>query len=90
MRKINKIKDDFLVYIVQCKYGTYYTGSTGDLKKRIALHNSGKGAKYLRGKGPVKLVYSKVCGSHQAALVMERKIKQMRKKEKIELVQESA
>ena len=39
--------------MVECKYGTYYAGYTDDIRKRIEAHNSGKGAKYLRGKGPV-------------------------------------
>ena len=49
----------YWAYMVECKYGTYYAGWTNDLKKRIAAHNNGTGAKYLRGKGPVKLVYKK-------------------------------
>ena len=48
----------YYVYVVQCKNGSYYTGYTNNLEKRISLHNSGRsGAKYLRGKVPVKVVY---------------------------------
>ena len=43
-----KRKGNFHVYIVQCIYGTYYTGSTKNLEERIKLHNKGNGAKYLR------------------------------------------
>ena len=44
-------------YIVQCSDGTYYTGWTNDLKKRIKSHNAGTGAKYTRPRLPVTLVY---------------------------------
>ena len=44
-------------YIVECKDGTLYTGWTNNLEKRIADHNSGKGAKYTRARKPVTLVY---------------------------------
>ena len=52
-------RSKYYVYMVECKYGTYYTGWTDDIKKRIETHNNGKGAKYLRGRGPVKLVFIK-------------------------------
>jgi len=41
-----------VVYILQCKDDTLYTGYTNDLRKRIAMHEQGKGAKYTRGRGP--------------------------------------
>lgn len=44
-------------YMVQCSDGTLYTGWTNDLKKRLEKHNAGKGARYTRGRLPVKLVY---------------------------------
>lgn len=69
-------------YMVQCKYGTYYAGWTNDLKKRIAAHNNGTGAKYLRGKGPVKLVYKKKYSTVKAAQAQERKIKSLTRKQK--------
>jgi len=65
----------FTVYILKCKKGTYYTGYTSNLKKRIKLHNAGQGAKYLRGKAPVKLVYSKKYKYYKCALNAEREIK---------------
>lgn len=45
------------VYMLECKDGTFYTGYTTDLKSRFEKHNSGCGAKYTRGRIPVKLVY---------------------------------
>ena len=76
----------YCAYMVQCKYGTYYAGWTNDINKRIAAHNDGTGAKYLRGKGPVQLVYKKICKSAKAAKAQERSIKMLKRKEKEELV----
>jgi len=72
----------FWAYMVECKYGTYYAGWTNDIKKRIAAHNDGTGAKYLRGKGPVKLVYKKKFSTAQEAQVQERLIKALTRQEK--------
>lgn len=44
-------------YILRCSDGTYYTGWTNDLEKRLAAHNSKKGAKYTKARLPVELVY---------------------------------
>lgn len=80
----------FHVYIVVCADGTYYTGSTGDLKKRIELHNQGRGAKYLRGKRPVELVYARAYCYYKLAVTAERKIKQFTRREKEKLMTASA
>jgi len=74
------------VYIVECKDGTYYTGYTNDLDNRIKRHNSGKGAKYVRGRGPVKLVYIKKYRRKNDALRAERDIKGLKRAEKEKLV----
>jgi len=73
-------------YMVECKYGTYYAGWTNDLKKRITAHNEGTGAKYLRGKGPVKLVYKKKFSTVKEAQAHERAIKKLTRKQKETLV----
>jgi len=85
MKRAKSIKR-FFVYILKCKDGTFYTGYTNNLKKRIALHNTGKGAKYVKGRGPVKLVYAKVYVFRRHAMNTERKIKTMSKKRKIKLI----
>ena len=78
-----KHKDKFYVYIVKCRDGSYYTGSTKDLEKRIEEHNNGKrGAKYLRGKGPLKLVWSKEYKYLYYAMSAEYKIKQLNRRQK--------
>ena len=53
----------WIVYILRCKDDTLYTGITDDLARRMAAHNSGKGAKYTRGRGPVEVVYTEVLES---------------------------
>lgn len=76
----------FFVYIVQCRDKTFYTGYANDLKNRIALHNKGNGAKYLRGKLPVKLVYAKEYHYYKNALRGERNIKKLTREQKERLI----
>ena len=76
----------FWVYIVRCCQGTYYTGYTNDLEQRIKLHDSGQGAKYLRGKGPVVLVYAKEYRYYKNALNAERRLKKYTRSQKDELI----
>jgi putative endonuclease len=78
----------YCVYMVECKYGTYYTGYTNDIKKRIAAHNNGTGAKYLRGRGPVKLVFIKKYATAKEAQSREWYLKRLPRKKKEELVNE--
>ena len=85
-RKINR-RGRFWVYIVEDKNGAYYTGYTNNLKGRIKRHNNGHGAKYLRGKLPVKLVYSKEYKYYKSALNAERAIKKLGRKKKEELTE---
>ncbi|MBU2567483.1 MAG: GIY-YIG nuclease family protein, partial [Elusimicrobia bacterium] len=68
LRNPIKRKSKFYVYILECKDGTYYTGYTNNLEKRIELHNKGYGAKYLRGKLPVELVYYKEYKTRKSAM----------------------
>ena len=79
----------FFMYVLLCKDQTFYTGYTVDLKKRIATHNAGKGAKYTRAKLPVELVYFEVYADKVAAMQREYEIKQLTKLEKEMLIDES-
>lgn len=77
----------YYVYIVECRDGTYYTGYTNNLERRIREHNNtARGAKYLRGKLPVELVYTRRYKYYKRALNAERKIKKMTRKQKEELM----
>ena len=75
------------VYILRCKDGTLYTGSTDDVQRRLAVHNSGKGAKYTRGRLPVEVVYAEACESYSAALKREYAIKQLNRQEKLNMIE---
>ena len=59
------------MYVVECRDGSYYTGYTTDVKKRVAVHNSGKGAKYTRARLPVKLIYAQGFDSKEEAMSAE-------------------
>ncbi len=74
------------VYIVICADGTLYTGWTTDLEKRVATHNSEKGAKYTRSKRPVRLVYNEVFETKSEALKREWSIKRLSHGEKMKLI----
>ena len=76
----------FWIYILECKDGSYYTGYTNNLRNRIKEHNSGHGAKYLRGKLPAKLAYAKEYRYYRNALRAERNIKKLTRKQKEELI----
>ena len=75
------------LYILRCRDGSLYTGITTDVAKRFDAHNSGKGAKYTRGRGPLELVYSEECGDHSAALKRELEIKALSRDEKLKLIE---
>lgn len=74
------------VYMVECNDGTYYTGITTDVTKRIAKHNANKGAKYTKGRTPVTLVYSEGIFNRSGASIRERLIKKLSRIEKENLV----
>ena len=74
------------VYMLRCADGTLYTGWTTDLAARLAAHNSGRGAKYTRGRGPVELVFSEVFADKGEALGYECALKKLTREEKLGLI----
>ncbi|MEZ4769872.1 MAG: GIY-YIG nuclease family protein [Caldilineales bacterium] len=74
------------VYIVRCADGSFYTGWTTDVPRRVAEHNAGRGARYTRQHGPVELVYSEPQPSRSAALKREDEIKRRGRRYKEKLV----
>ncbi len=76
------------VYIVKCADGTYYTGYTNDLKRRIKQHNEGEGAKYTKGRRPVKLVHSERFKSKSRAMQREYEVKQLTRQKKVEIIKQ--
>lgn len=87
MAKIKRI-GKFYVYIVECRDGTYYTGFTPKLRRRIRLHNSGRGAKYTRDRRPVKLVWWRKYRYFKTAFMMEKQIKKLSRLQKERLITE--
>lgn len=76
------------VYILECGDGTLYTGITDDLPKRLKAHAEGRGAKYTRGRGPLKLRYRETAADKSAALKRECALKRLRRSEKIAIIHE--
>lgn len=73
-------------YILECKDGTYYTGWTNNLDKRLKDHNDGKGAKYTKTRLPVSLIYYEEFQTKEEAMRREYAIKHMTRSEKSKLV----
>ena len=77
----------FSLYIVRCADGTLYTGIAADVARRVAEHERGvRGARYLRGKGPLEVVFEQAIGDRAAASRLEYRVKRMSRSEKLELV----
>ncbi|MBU1008144.1 GIY-YIG nuclease family protein [Candidatus Dependentiae bacterium] len=77
----------FFVYILKCSDGSYYTGHTDDLEKRIAEHRGGRFDCYTLSRRPIKLVYAQHCSSRHEALSAEQKIKTWSRKKKEALIE---
>ncbi len=76
------------VYILRCGDGTLYTGCTNDLPRRLAAHQSGRGAKYTRSRLPVEPVYREEAADKSAALRREAAIKRLDRRKKLALIGE--
>ena len=77
---------NWTVYILECRDGTLYTGITDDLERRLKAHESGKGAKYTRGRGPLVLRYQEELPDKGAALKRESALKRLRREEKLAII----
>jgi putative endonuclease len=76
----------YTLYILLCSDNTLYTGITNNLDKRLADHNSGKGAKYTRGRRPVKVVYTETFSDKSSAMKRETEIKKLKKSDKLKMI----
>jgi putative endonuclease len=80
----------FYVYLLQCADGTFYVGSTNDLKKRLHAHNHLKsGAHYTKIRRPVALRYSEKVKTYAKARAREAELKRMNREEKATLVRKA-
>ncbi len=75
-----------LVYVLECADGSFYTGYTTDLERRLAEHNDGTGAKYTRGRTPVTVIHTEHFESKSTAMAREYEIKQLSRDAKERLV----
>ena len=79
----------YYLYILRCGDGSLYTGITTDVERRLAVHRSGRGAKYTRGRGPLTVVYREECGDKSAALRRELAVKALTREEKLARIEGS-
>ena len=73
----------WVLYILECCDGTLYTGISNDVDRRLSEHQNGRGAKYTRGRRPVKLVYFEEHGDRSDASKREAEIKRMSRAAKL-------
>ncbi|HIR92071.1 MAG TPA: GIY-YIG nuclease family protein [Candidatus Egerieimonas intestinavium] len=69
-------------YMLQCADGSFYTGWTNNLEKRVREHNAGRGGKYTRAHRPVQLCYWETFSTKEEAMRREWEIKQLSRREK--------
>jgi putative endonuclease len=80
--KAKPVPKRWRLYVLLCKDGTLYCGITNDLPRRIAQHNAGKGARYTRGRGPVKVLRTWPQRNKSAALKAEFAFKRLSRRAK--------
>lgn len=78
----------WFVYMLRCGDGSLYTGCTDDVARRLAVHQSGKGAKYTRSRPPVTLAYQEELPDKSSALRREAAIKRLTRRQKLALIEE--
>ena len=77
----------FSLYIIECGDGTLYTGITTDTERRLAEHTAGRrGAKYLKSRLPLRIVFQQAVGDRSAALRLEARVKKLPRSAKLDLV----
>ena len=76
-----------VVYILQCADGSLYTGWTTDLQQRLMAHNSGQGARYTRGRRPVRVAYREEQPTRSAAQKREAAIRRLSRVDKLRLIE---
>ncbi|GGA70795.1 GIY-YIG nuclease family protein [Ornithinibacillus halotolerans] len=81
-------EQEHTVYILKCGDGSLYTGYTNDLENRLKMHESGKGAKYTRGRGPFQVMFVEKFPTKETAMKREYEIKQLTRKGKFQLIRD--
>ncbi|MDO8271643.1 MAG: GIY-YIG nuclease family protein [Gammaproteobacteria bacterium] len=78
----------WFVYLILCGDGSLYTGITTDVERRLLEHQQGmpRGARYLRGRGPLQVVYQMAAANRSQASILECRIKRLPRLEKQRLI----
>jgi putative endonuclease len=79
-------REAWYLYILECSDGSFYTGVTKDIERRLDEHNQGRASRYTRTRCPVRLVYQETCQGRAGALMREYQVKSLSRKAKEELV----
>lgn len=88
--KRKRNQETWYLYILECNDGSFYTGITKDIERRLNEHNKGRASRYTRVRLPVRLLYQETCQGRAEALVRECKVKALSRKAKEELVGEES
>ena len=80
------LMNEWFLYMIRCADGSIYTGITTDVERRFKEHSTGRGSRYLKGRGPLRIVYRETVGTRSEALKLEARIKKMKKTEKESLI----
>lgn len=74
---------DWVLYLLECKSGTFYAGITNNLEQRYTAHLAGKGARYTRANPPVRILATKLYADRSAASTAEARLKQLPRHKKL-------
>ncbi len=85
-KRRRKKSEPWFLYILECSDGSFYTGVTKDVDRRLSEHNAGKASKYTRLRLPVRLRYTEKCAGRTEALVRECQVKALPRAKKEALV----
>ena len=79
------MEKQWVLYMLECRDSSLYTGISNDLQQRLAAHQAGRGAKYTKGRGPLVLRYTENCQDHAHALRREIQIIKLTREQKLQL-----
>ena len=85
-RESGSLAGTWVLYILECRDGTFYTGITNNIERRLQQHNAGSAARYTRGRGPVILRYREACSGRSQAQAREAAVKRLARHEKLQLM----
>ena len=79
-------QNKYYLYVLECKDSTLYTGYTNDVERRVAVHNSGKGAKYTKARVPVTCIFHQQFETKSEAMKAEYAFKKLTRKQKLDYI----